>query len=425
MRTLLCSLLVFLVIPVVSAKQPPARQIAIAVLPTRLLTGTSGAIDATVFEEAVLAAVQNVGNFRVIGRSDMDAILGYEKQKELLGCDDVQCLAEIGAAFGADKLVDVALARSKDGKWTLTGKMIHVSGDAPEVQGRLLQTVEGDSSTLVAALPAAMRELAAKSGLKVKSPSEIAFRAPTVTSAPRVDKSSDTAAERELRKINIRAERLLEAALDAEESDDATPEEKAEAWCALAKVENNRYQERAQKACREWTEYVHSGAEAEHQLKQDYATLHGYLSLKRKTLEQKLAVVDAFLSAYGHMGNQIVQQARLARTALLQSIDKGWAKKLCDPAHIGTVGCDPVHVESIGLTLERLGQRILVIQCDPTASCELAGFKRGDQLLKVGNVTLESTRQAAEVFAQARERGLVRVRVSRDSTPLSLWLEVP
>ena len=61
---------------------PAAGLTAIAVLPTKLLSGTAGAIDPTVLDEAVLAAEQDVGNFRVIGRSDMDAVFGYEKQKD-------------------------------------------------------------------------------------------------------------------------------------------------------------------------------------------------------------------------------------------------------------------------------------------------------------------------------------------------------
>jgi hypothetical protein len=46
-----------------------------------------------------------LGPFKAISSQDIAQMLAYESSKQLLGCDDVSCLAEIGGALGADFLV--------------------------------------------------------------------------------------------------------------------------------------------------------------------------------------------------------------------------------------------------------------------------------------------------------------------------------
>jgi hypothetical protein len=45
------------------------------------------------------------GDLDVIAGRDIEAILGFEAQKQLLGCDEASCVAELGGALGADELV--------------------------------------------------------------------------------------------------------------------------------------------------------------------------------------------------------------------------------------------------------------------------------------------------------------------------------
>jgi hypothetical protein len=398
-----------------AAKQQP--RVSIAVLPVKLLSGAEGAVDARLLDEAVLAAMQNAGRFRVIGRSDMDAVLGFEQQKDLLGCDDTKCLAEIGSAFGVDDLVDVAVARSKSGTWAVTAKMIYVAEGAPEVRGRLLRTMDGDSGLLMAFFPTVMRELAARSGLQVKPVSEIAFKPLTVSAAPPVSTRVGSPTPSGLAKINIEAERLLEKALDTEENESATAEQRARTWCALAKVEPSPYTVKAKKACAEWTSY----AAAHVQLARDHETVRGYLALKRKTVDQKIAVLDAFLDAYGKLD---VPEVRHALGARRQLEKEHLAMKRCPGGEIGTVGCDRVELARLGMAVERVGKRVVVVSCTARMPCAHAGLRRGDQFVNLNGHAVGSTRELAKLLDGARHQ-VIQVAIDRDRNRRSAWLEVP
>lgn len=49
--------------------------------------------------------IRDLGDFRVIGKSDIRAMLQFEEQKTLMGCSDVACMAEIGGALGVKWVV--------------------------------------------------------------------------------------------------------------------------------------------------------------------------------------------------------------------------------------------------------------------------------------------------------------------------------
>jgi TolB-like protein len=57
---------------------------------------------AQILGDVVATELARTGRFQVIGRSDLGALLGWEKQKAVLGCTESGCLAEIGGAIGAD-----------------------------------------------------------------------------------------------------------------------------------------------------------------------------------------------------------------------------------------------------------------------------------------------------------------------------------
>lgn len=52
-------------------------------------------------DELLVDFVRKLGEHEVIGKSDIDAMLGLENLKDQLGCDEVACAAEIGGALGA------------------------------------------------------------------------------------------------------------------------------------------------------------------------------------------------------------------------------------------------------------------------------------------------------------------------------------
>lgn len=123
----------------------------IAVLPTQFDGTAAGQVPAQVFDDAILTAVQNSGHFNVIGKDDLVAVLGFEQQRDLLGCDEVACLAEIVGALNAAKLVTVKVARLAD-EWVISAKLIDVQGE-PIVEARKTHFLAGDANALIRGVP--------------------------------------------------------------------------------------------------------------------------------------------------------------------------------------------------------------------------------------------------------------------------------
>lgn len=68
------------------------------------VSGTDAAL-ARVCTQVAVSEVQADGRFQAMGSAEVAQLLGLERQKQLLGCNDSSsCLAEIGGALGADFL---------------------------------------------------------------------------------------------------------------------------------------------------------------------------------------------------------------------------------------------------------------------------------------------------------------------------------
>ena len=136
---------------------PQQSRLKMAVLPVQLSDAARKAIsDVQVIDELILTAVQQQSGMVVIGRSDMDAVLGYEKQKDLFACDETTCFAEIGGALGADKLVSIRLTRL-DPKWVVTLKLVDLK--AIRVESRSSEFITGDEAALLQSVPQFVRGL--------------------------------------------------------------------------------------------------------------------------------------------------------------------------------------------------------------------------------------------------------------------------
>ncbi len=85
-------------LPLTAAGGPRQR---IAVMDIRAVQGVSAGT-ATILTAIVVDGTSRAG-FDVISQADVSAMIGFEKQKQMLGCrDDSSCLAEIGGALGVD-----------------------------------------------------------------------------------------------------------------------------------------------------------------------------------------------------------------------------------------------------------------------------------------------------------------------------------
>jgi TolB-like protein len=95
----LVALLVALTLPTAAL----AAKIKVAVTEIKSVQGVAPGT-ATILSDIVVSEVARQG-FDVISQSDISSMVGFEKQKKLLGCEETGCLAEIGGALGVDYLV--------------------------------------------------------------------------------------------------------------------------------------------------------------------------------------------------------------------------------------------------------------------------------------------------------------------------------
>jgi TolB-like protein len=61
--------------------------------------------------EVLVVALSETNKFDVITKSDVKALLGYEAQAQMLGCNEASCMADLGGALGAAFLVSGSLGR--------------------------------------------------------------------------------------------------------------------------------------------------------------------------------------------------------------------------------------------------------------------------------------------------------------------------
>ncbi len=100
---------------------PVALLALVAAAPTRIAVlevTVDGGADPTIQGQITGRIADLVGrrpNTQVIAPDDIRAILEKEAEKQLLGCDDQSCLAEIGGALGADILLKGRVSKIEDG----------------------------------------------------------------------------------------------------------------------------------------------------------------------------------------------------------------------------------------------------------------------------------------------------------------------
>lgn len=100
-------------------------------------------------DEIVLTAIAESGAYEVIGKGDVESLLAFERQKDLLACDDASCFAEIGSALGAEHLVSVSIGKVEE-EWLVTAKLIDIGG--ARVTARQSDFVKGGVRDLLAGL---------------------------------------------------------------------------------------------------------------------------------------------------------------------------------------------------------------------------------------------------------------------------------
>lgn len=131
----------------------------VAVLPTQSSAELRAVADS--IAEQVLTELARDGRIEPVGASDVAALLGLERQQQLMGCSEAStsCMAEISAALGAPYLVtgsvaqlgttvrlDLKLIRTQD------GKAIFRDGQSFKDQGQVFDGVSGIVRVMIGAL---------------------------------------------------------------------------------------------------------------------------------------------------------------------------------------------------------------------------------------------------------------------------------
>lgn len=109
------ALLVFCSLLVPPALLAERRVSKIVVLPVSVASGieekTGGLMEEILLAELSRYLPEGVG---LVGSTDIAAVLGLEQQKQLLGCTDSACIAEIGNAMGASHLYTMSIGKVGD-----------------------------------------------------------------------------------------------------------------------------------------------------------------------------------------------------------------------------------------------------------------------------------------------------------------------
>ncbi|NOZ87810.1 MAG: hypothetical protein GXP49_16425 [Deltaproteobacteria bacterium] len=109
-----------------------------------------------VLSDMLATQIRNLGGYEVVTRSDIESMLGLEKAKEFIGCDDASCLAEIGGVLGVQYLVtgNVALF---GGVYAINLKIIDIKH--AKVKNSIFRKVTGGEAALLDAVPLAVSSL--------------------------------------------------------------------------------------------------------------------------------------------------------------------------------------------------------------------------------------------------------------------------
>lgn len=125
----------------------PAEGAKVAVMPLRAQNIKADV--AASLTQVVAQEFKNFQGFSVISQDDIKAMLALESDKQMLGCTDVSCIAEIGGALGVDYLVSGSVGKV-DETYVVSLKMIDSS--KVRVLNRVNQSFTGRASDLLRAV---------------------------------------------------------------------------------------------------------------------------------------------------------------------------------------------------------------------------------------------------------------------------------
>jgi len=110
----------------------------------------------------LVAEIDSMPQYKVVARDEIEALLGLEQQKSMLGCDDTSCLAEIAGALGVDKVIAGKVGKVGS---TFVVNLTLIDHKTASVENRLVRTVRGKEDMLIEAVAQLGRELVGAEGV--------------------------------------------------------------------------------------------------------------------------------------------------------------------------------------------------------------------------------------------------------------------
>jgi hypothetical protein len=93
---------------------PPPPKPKLAVVDIRAQTGVSAELAATLTSATAAAVRARATDYAVVDADQIRSLFALQKQRQLLGCEDASCLAELGGDLGAKELLTGTLTRVGD-----------------------------------------------------------------------------------------------------------------------------------------------------------------------------------------------------------------------------------------------------------------------------------------------------------------------
>jgi TolB-like protein len=156
----------------------PSKGPSLAILNLEHKNGVSADV-AELITANLTTAVSNTTRFgRVIGTKEIESVIGFEKQKQLLSCESQSCVAELAGAMGVDYVLTGTLGRLGN-SWLFNITL--VSTHSAEVQARISRRIPGTEEALLEAMDSVVAELFKQ----MPGAAAAAAPAPTPTPAPK------------------------------------------------------------------------------------------------------------------------------------------------------------------------------------------------------------------------------------------------
>ncbi|MBI5509606.1 MAG: hypothetical protein HY903_12710 [Deltaproteobacteria bacterium] len=134
---------------------PPAASTPKSKLAVLGINADDPSLSAT-YLDVLVTGLAKTGIFEVISKNEINAILGLEKAKDMVGCDQASCMAEIGGALGVDRIVSGSVSKVGDG---FVVNLQLINSTYGNVENRVSMQWDGREAQVIQVIAAAAESL--------------------------------------------------------------------------------------------------------------------------------------------------------------------------------------------------------------------------------------------------------------------------